>query len=119
MYDGIARTNDVLQILPKVADITEAARQEIIAESRFLRGHFHFELKKMYNMVPYIDETTYDPNNLESTKVPNSEDIWPRIVLDLQAAYTALPAKQAQPGRPTKWARRYPGKSVSLPAKIQ
>ncbi|HMI67211.1 MAG TPA: RagB/SusD family nutrient uptake outer membrane protein [Cyclobacteriaceae bacterium] len=104
MYDGIARTNDVLQILPKVADITEAERQEIIAESRFLRGHFHFELKKMYNMVPYIDETTYDPNNLESTKVPNSEDIWPKIVLDLQAAYTALPAKQTQPGRPTKWA---------------
>ncbi|HTE32236.1 MAG TPA: RagB/SusD family nutrient uptake outer membrane protein [Chryseolinea sp.] len=104
MYDGIARTNDVLQILPKVLDITDAERAQIIAEARFLRGHFHFELKKMYNKVPYIDETIYDPNNLESTKLPNTEDIWPKIEADLQAAYAALPTKQAQPGRPTKWA---------------
>ena len=104
MYDGIARTNDVLQILPKVSDITDAQRQQIIAEARFLRGHFHFELKKMYNMVPYIDETIYNPNDLESTKLPNSEDIWPKIVSDLQSAYDVLPTKQTQPGRPTKWA---------------
>jgi starch-binding outer membrane protein, SusD/RagB family len=104
MYDGIARTNDVLQILPKVTDVTDAERKEIIAEARFLRGHFHLELKKMYNNVPYIDETVYDPNNLESTKIPNTVDIWPKIEADLQAAYDALPAKQAQVGRPTKWA---------------
>jgi hypothetical protein len=104
MYDGIARTNDVLQILPKVTDITDAERQEIIAEARFLRGHFHFELKKMYNNVPYIDDAVYDPNNLESTKIPNKEDIWPKIEADLQAAYDVLPLKQTQPGRPTKWA---------------
>ncbi len=55
-------------------------------------------------MVPYIDETIYDPTNLESTKVPNSEDIWPKIEADLQAAYSVLPVKQAQPGRASKWA---------------
>src|SRR5260221_6394236 len=54
MYDGIARTNDVLQILPKVADITEAARQDIYDVARFLRGHFLFAFKKMYNMVHSI-----------------------------------------------------------------
>ena len=104
MYDGIARTNDVLQILPLVVDVTDAERAEIIAEARFLRGHFHFELKKMYNNVPYIDETIYDPTNLESTKIPNTENIWPKIEADLQAAYDVLPLKQTQPGRPSKWA---------------
>ncbi|MEJ7644951.1 MAG: RagB/SusD family nutrient uptake outer membrane protein [Chryseolinea sp.] len=103
-YDGIARTNDVLQLLPKVSDISATESAQIVAESRFLRGHFHFELKKMYNNVPYIDETTYDPNNLESTKVTNTVDIWPNIEADLQAAYEVLPLKQTQPGRPTKWA---------------
>ncbi|MEP6737004.1 MAG: RagB/SusD family nutrient uptake outer membrane protein, partial [Chryseolinea sp.] len=103
MYDGIARANDVLQILPKVSDLTDAERIEITAEARFLRGHFHFELKKMYNNVPYIDDVTYDPNNLESTKIPNNVDIWPNIVTDLQAAYDVLPAKQTQPGRISKW----------------
>src|SRR5688572_3831532 len=104
MYDGIARCNDVLQILPKVMDITDDERAQVEAQAKFLRGHYHFELKKMYNMVPYIDETVYDPNNLESTKVTNDEDIWPKIEADLMAAYNVLPTKQAQPGRASKWA---------------
>lgn len=104
MYDGIARVNDVLQILPKVADMTDAEKAQVIAEARFLRGHYHFELKKMYNMVPYIDEVVYDPNNLESTKLTNTEDIWPKIEADLQAAYDALPTTQSAKGRATKWA---------------
>ena len=104
MYDEIARTNDVLQVLPRVKDLSDAEILQITAEARFLRGHYHFELKKMFDKVPYIDETTYDPNDLESTKVPNTEDIWPKIEADLQAAYEALPLTQAQKGRPTKWA---------------
>ncbi|HTF17033.1 MAG TPA: RagB/SusD family nutrient uptake outer membrane protein [Chryseolinea sp.] len=104
MYDGIARTNDVMQILPDVLDITEAERAQIVAEARFLRGHYHFELKKMYNNVPYIDENIYDPNDLESTKIPNTENIWPKIEADLKAAYDILPVKQTQPGRASKWA---------------
>lgn len=104
MYDGIARANDVLQTLPKAADMTDAERQQVTAEARFLRGHYHFELLKMYKKVPYIDEKVYDPNNLESTKLTNTADIWPNVVADIKAAYDVLPAKQTQPGRPTKWA---------------
>jgi hypothetical protein len=104
MYDGIARCNDVLQILPSVTDITEAERAQITAEARFLRAHYHFELKKMYNNVPYIDEVTYDPNDLESTKVKNDVDIWPKIIADLQAAYSVLPPVQSAKGRASKWA---------------
>jgi hypothetical protein len=104
MYDGIARTNDVLQTLAKATDFTDAERAQVVAEARFLRGNYHFELKKMFNMVPYIDDKIYDPNNLESTKIPNSADIYPKIEEDLKAAYDALPTSQSQPGRPTKWA---------------
>ena len=104
MYDGIARTNDVLQNLAKATDFTDDERKQVIAEARFLRGNYHFELKKMFNMVPYIDEKTYDPNDLESTKIPNTTDIYPKIEEDLSAAYDALPTSQSQPGRPTKWA---------------
>lgn len=104
MYDGIARTNDVLQNLAKATDFTDAERAQVTAEARFLRGNYHFELKKMFNMVPYIDDKIYDPNNLESTKIANSTDIYPKIEEDLKAAYDVLPASQSQPGRPTKWA---------------
>ena len=104
MYDGIARCNDVLQLLPDVTDLTDPEKAQLIAEARFLRGHYHFELKKMYNMVPYIDEKIYDPTNLESTKVKNDVDIWDKIEADLAAAYAVLPPKQTSVGRATKWA---------------
>jgi len=55
-YDGIARSNDVLLVMAKATDMTEAEKAQVNAQVRFLRGHYHFELKKMFNMVPYIDE---------------------------------------------------------------
>jgi hypothetical protein len=103
MYDGIARSNDVLQTLPKAPDVTEAEALQFTAQARFLRGFYHFELKKMYNNVPYLDEKVYDPSNLESTKLPNTADIWPKIVEDLTFAYQNLPMRQTQPGRVSKW----------------
>ncbi|WP_420151162.1 RagB/SusD family nutrient uptake outer membrane protein [Spirosoma sp.] len=103
-YDGVARSNDVLQALAKTTDMSDADKLQVTAQVRFLRGHYHFEAKKVFNMVPYIDEKTYDPTNLNSTKVPNDKDIWPNIEADFKFAYENLPAKQSQVGRPTKWA---------------
>ena len=105
VYDGVARTNDVLQAADKATDMTAVEKTQAIAQARFLRGHYHFEAKKMWNNVPYIDEKTYDPSEPNSTKVPNSKDIWPNIVDDLKFAYDNLPNTWAgQPGRATKWA---------------
>jgi hypothetical protein len=103
-YDGIARANDVLLVMAKATDMTDAEKALVAAEVKFLRGHFHFELKKMFNMVPYIDEKTYDPDDFSTTKLPNDKNIWPNIETDLKAAYDVLPVNQSQPGRPTKWA---------------
>jgi starch-binding outer membrane protein, SusD/RagB family len=75
------------------------------AQARFLRGHYHFEAKKMYNMVPFIDEKTYDPANPNSTKTANDKDIWSNITEDLKFAYDNLPVRWAgEPGRVNKWA---------------
>ncbi|GAA0531762.1 RagB/SusD family nutrient uptake outer membrane protein [Chitinophaga japonensis] len=104
VYDGVARSNDVLQTLARTEDLTDDERKAITAEARFLRGHYHFEAKKMWNHVPYIDENTYNPEDAESTKVSNEADIWPNIEADLQYAYENLPHRQSQPGRASKWA---------------
>jgi hypothetical protein len=105
-YDGVARANEVIQIAssPEIKDMTEAEIAQVIAEARFLRGHFHFEAKKMWNKVPYIDEKIYNRDDPNSTKIPNTEDIWPKIEADFQFAASTLPAVQSQKGRATKWA---------------
>lgn len=107
-YDGVARANEVIQIVgsPDVKDMTDAEKAQVIAEARFLRAHYHFEAKKMWGKVPYIDDKTYVASDPNSTKVPNTEDIWPKIEADLEFAANTLPSTQAQKGRATKWAAK-------------
>jgi starch-binding outer membrane protein, SusD/RagB family len=104
LYKGVARTNDVLNTLKKVEGISDARKSQLTAEAKFLRGFFHMEARKMWRNPPYIDDTIFDINDVESTKVPNDKEIWPLIEADLKAAMDALPETQAQVGRPTKWA---------------
>lgn len=106
LYNGVARSNFVLKILPTAIGISETRSTQIIAEARFLRGVYHFEAKKMWKNIPYLDDATYDPNNPESAKVPNTTEAWPMIEADFEAAMAVLPATQSQPGRPTKWAAK-------------
>jgi hypothetical protein len=105
-YDGVARANEAILLAksPDVKDMTDAEKTQIIAEARFLRGHYHFEGKKMWNMIPYIDENTYKRDDPNSTKVPNDKDIWKNIEDDFKFAADNLPATQSQKGRATKWA---------------
>jgi starch-binding outer membrane protein, SusD/RagB family len=105
VYDGVARSNDVLQAIPNAADMSATEKTQAQAQARFLRGHYHFEAKKMFNMVPFIDEKTYDPANPNSTKTANDKDIWPNITEDLKFAYDNLPVRwNGEPGRVNKWA---------------
>jgi starch-binding outer membrane protein, SusD/RagB family len=105
VYDGVARTNDVLQAVEKAADMSAVEKTQAIAQARFLRGHYHFEAKKMWNNAPYVDDKTYNTADPNSTKIPNTKDIWPNIVDDLKFGYDNLPTTwTGQPGRATKWA---------------
>lgn len=102
VYGAIERCNDVIRVLNEnqISDLSDTDRTYIIAEIRFLRAYYHFEAKKIWNMVPYIDETVADPQR----RVPNDKDIWPNIEADFSFAVNELPSDQAEPGRPTKTA---------------
>jgi hypothetical protein len=105
LYNGVARANGVLQTLPKATDLSDARKKQIEGEARFLRGFFHFEAKKMWNKIPYIDDKTYNSGDPNSTKVPNTDDAWPKIEADFQAAINLLPDDfPGEPGRADKWA---------------
>jgi len=101
-YEGISRTNKVLQLiaLSEVISAGDAAR--LSGEARLLRGHFYFDLKKHFKSVPYIDETV---EAADISSVPNSPGVtWDNIIADFKFAYDNLPETQAQAGRVNKWA---------------
>jgi hypothetical protein len=107
-YDGIARCNEVIITVsdPEVKDMSEDEKKQVIAQARFLRGHYHFEAKKMWNNVPYIDEKTYKASDPSGVLVGNTANIWPQIEADFKFASDNLPATQAQKGRATRWAAK-------------
>ncbi len=104
VYDGVQRCNDVIRLMANAADISAADKARITAETRFLRAHYHMEAKKMWNNVPYVDETiTYAAGNFN---VANTADIWPNILADLDFAIANLPATQSSVGRANSWAAK-------------
>ncbi|HEY4966230.1 MAG TPA: RagB/SusD family nutrient uptake outer membrane protein [Puia sp.] len=96
VYEGITRCNNVLKVLPLVPDMTPDQITNTRAQARFLRAHYYFELKKLFNNLPWIDETT---TNLKPT---NTIDIWPNIEADFKFAYDSLPVTQTDIGRANK-----------------
>lgn len=105
VYEGVTRANITLKTMAAAKDLSADDRKRIEGEARFLRAHYHFEAKKMWNMAPFIDETMTDfqvPN--VKVNVPNDQSIWPKIQADLQFAFDNLPAQQSAVGRVNKWA---------------
>ena len=99
-YEGIARANATLKVLATAPEsISEATKTRIAAEARFLRGHYYFELKRLFNNTPYVDETW---DGVEP--IPNDKDLWQFIEADLEFAYNNLPETQSEVGRANKWA---------------
>ncbi|REA56549.1 RagB/SusD family nutrient uptake outer membrane protein [Dyadobacter luteus] len=101
VYEGINRANTVIRVLALVPEISDADRSKLNAEARFLRGHYYFELKKIFNNVPWVDETIA---TVDAAKVQNNVDIWPKIQADFEFAYANLPATQPSVGKANKWA---------------
>lgn len=104
MYDGVQRANDVLRVLPLAKDISAEDAKRITAEARFLRGHFHFEVKRIFNYIVYADENTTETKNVDDAG--NFIDYWPQIEADFEAAIADLPETQPQAGRVNKSAAK-------------
>lgn len=101
-YAGVQRSNDVINTLPLATDISAEKATGIKAQARFLRAYFHFELKKVFGNIPFVDETV----NPANTGISNETDAWPKIIEDLQFAADNLPETWPESGRANKWAAK-------------
>lgn len=104
LYNAISRVNTALQQLEQIDGNSYTLKQQRIAEMRFLRGHGHFLLKRLYKKIPFaIDPSlsTEEYKYLSNTTFTNDEG-WQQIANDFEFAYENLPEKQADKGRPTK-----------------
>lgn len=103
-YNAIYRCNTTLSVLNKTTDMTDEEKTKVRAEMRFLRGHFHFMLKRIFGNIPFIDENVVDYKVLNIDENGNYVNAWPQITADFDFARKNLPEIQIELGRPNKWA---------------
>jgi hypothetical protein len=111
VYSAIDRVNSALRQLDKFTDaqyiITGVpnARKERQAELRFLRAHFMFILKRLFNYPVWIEHTaTQDETRITSNKRFTNPQLWDKIADDFQFGVDNLPASPRDKGRAYKYA---------------
>lgn len=98
LYEGVSRANDVIRLVEDkdLTGVTDDEKKNYTAQARFLRAHFHFDAKRLWNNIPYISDTT--------TVYSNDKDVWPAIEADFKFAMDNLPETQAEIAKVNKWA---------------
>jgi len=103
LYNYLSRVSLSLDVLA-AADQGNATIQQRTAEMKFLRAYGHFQLKRLFKKIPFVNKpnmTEEDYNNITNTEYTNDEG-WQQIINDLEEAYAVLPTTQTDKGRPTK-----------------
>ncbi|MDT8415470.1 MAG: RagB/SusD family nutrient uptake outer membrane protein [Flavobacteriaceae bacterium] len=109
VFEGIRRCNVAIKAVNtglETATITPEQGASFLGELRFLRAHYHFEAKKLWGNVPFIDETvTESVSNM-------GVDVWTPIEVDFQFAIDNLSDEAVRFGGATSWsAKAYKAKA--------
>ena len=102
LFAGVNRANAVINLIASSEDPGAFVVEN--AQARFLRGHYNFELKKLFGNVPNITEE--NAKNLEYNVANAGETLltWADIEADFTHAMSNLPSSRSgsysQVGRP-------------------
>lgn len=101
MFAGVQRANYILEFKDKT-DFT--GKNQVIAEARFLRAYFHFELVKWFGGIPIKGDARFSPGDEKSIKRSTPGEVYASIEADLIFASENLPVTATQKGRVTRGA---------------
>lgn len=102
-YTGITRVNYILE---NQDNIDFPGKAHIIAEAKFLRAYYYFELVKFFGDVPLIIDKRIGIEEARSIPRAPKAEVYAQIEADLIAAAAVLNATPAQKGRATKGAAK-------------
>ncbi|MDG5491339.1 RagB/SusD family nutrient uptake outer membrane protein [Psychroserpens sp. SPM9] len=101
MYSGVNRANYIMEFQDKTDFEGKAG---VLAQARFLRAYYYFELVKWFGDVPFaVDQRILFGDQFSIERTPKAE-IYAQIEEDLIFAAANLPYVQTQTGRVTKGA---------------
>lgn len=92
MYSWIRKANYFLEQI-ETSTLTTEQISALVAECRFIRAYYYFDLVKKYGGMPIITDVQSFENNLDELKVPRNkeEEVYDFILAELDAATMDLP----------------------------
>jgi len=103
-FTGVSRTNILIRKLEEgVPGLNESLKNRYIAEAKFLRAYYYFDLVRLFRNIPFYTEPLTTENMREQTQVEPGV-VYSQIEQDLQDAIAGLPAQvpgQTEGGRAT------------------
>lgn len=87
-YTLIYQVNAILEALPNSPGVTKAVKQQLIGESKFVRGFLNFYLINLYGDAPLILSTDYITNS-QQVRAPTT-NVYQQIIADLVDAQNLL-----------------------------
>ncbi len=85
LYTAVNNANVVIANVPQAPAATEAIKNRVVAEARFLRAYAYYNLVRLWGAVPLKLTPTDGPDNLNIPK-NTEEEIYAAIIADLQYA---------------------------------
>lgn len=104
-YDGIKRANTIID-MPETAPVAKEERQIMVAQARFLRAIYYFDLVTMYGGVPIWTKASVDNDQIHKPRA-TVEEVYKVIFDDMEFAAANLPETWTSPkdkGRATSLA---------------
>lgn len=101
MFAGINRANYIMEFQ---GNIEFDGKENVLAQTRFLRAYYYFELVKWFGDVPLVvDQRILFGDQYDLDRTPKAQ-VYAQIEQDLIYAADNLPYTQSQEGRVTKGA---------------
>ena len=101
MFAGVQRANYILEFKDKTDFV---GKEQIIAEARFLRAYYQFELVKWFGGIPMKGDARFKLGDEKSVPRSSVADVYASIESDLIFAVDNLSVIAPQTGRATKGA---------------
>lgn len=101
MFAGVQRANYILEFQDKT---DFEGKNQLIAETRFLRAYYQFELVKWFGGIPMKGDARFKIGDEKTVKRASVEEVYASIEADLIFAVDNLSPTAAQKGRITKGA---------------
>lgn len=101
MFAGVNRASYILEFKDKT-DFPN--KNQVIAEARFLKAYYNFELVKWFGPIPIKNDERFKIGDEKSIPRASAADVYASIEADLQFAVDNLNPIASQTGRATKGA---------------